>query len=294
MTLRWTLALLLAACAPAALAEPPTPLLWKVSDADNSIYLLGSFHLLKPGDYPLAPQVDAAFEDAERLAFELAPSEMGSPALQQAMALAARRSDGRTLQAALPAETWAALEAYAATGALPLQAPQMQGLDAWFVSLLISITEMQRQGMDPKLGLDAHFVARAAAAGKPGEGLETGAQQIALFEEMAPEAQVQGLRDTLESAPRLEAEIARLHALWRAGDAAGLYALSAGEMKAKYPDFYRRINSDRNLAWLPRLRAMLDGPGGDDTLVVVGALHLLGEEGMIALLREAGYTVERL
>ena len=63
-----------------AVQAAPVPLLWKVSDADNSLYLLGSFHLLRKDDYPLAPEVDAAFADAESLLFEIAPSEMASPA----------------------------------------------------------------------------------------------------------------------------------------------------------------------------------------------------------------------
>ena len=78
-----------------AVQAAPVPLLWKVSDADNSLYLLGSFHLLRKDDYPLAPEVDAAFADAESLLFEIAPSEMASTALATAMGQAALRSDGR-------------------------------------------------------------------------------------------------------------------------------------------------------------------------------------------------------
>ncbi len=78
--------------APAA----PVPLLWKVSDKDNAVYLLGSFHLLRPGDYPLSPEVEAAFADAERLMFELAPEEMQSPAMPQMMLQAAELGLGTT------------------------------------------------------------------------------------------------------------------------------------------------------------------------------------------------------
>ena len=85
-----------------ARAEPPTPLLWKVSDADNHLYLLGSFHLLKEDDYPLAASTERAFEDAELVLFELSPQELQSPALGQAMANAAQRDDGRTLRESLP------------------------------------------------------------------------------------------------------------------------------------------------------------------------------------------------
>jgi uncharacterized protein YbaP (TraB family) len=268
------------------------PLLWKVSDADNAIYLMGSFHLLKAEDYPLAPSAYAALEDSAKVVFELSPAEMNDPSLGQRMAQAAMRTDGQTLQQSLPAETWASLETYAAKRGLPIA--NLQGFKGWFVSLLISITEMQLAGLNPEFGLDKHFAERAVAAGKQVEGLETGDQQIALFNGMTDAQQLQALQETLDGLDGMEAEIATMHALWRSGDADGLYAATGAEMKAEYPDLYQRVNADRNLAWLPRLQAMLDDSDGDNTLVVVGALHLLEQDGVVELLRAKGYTVERL
>ena len=290
----WIAPLLLtvAACAAPALAEPPKPLLWKVSDDDNALYLLGSFHLLKPSDYPLAPSTDAAFADAERVVFELSPSDLSSPALVQGMQQAALRSDGRTLQQSLPPETWAKLEAHLASRGQA--AANFQAMDAWFVSLMVAIIEMQAAGLDATAGLDKHFAQRTVDAGKPTGGLETIAQQIALFEEMTPQQQVESLQDTLEEIDELQASIEKMHALWRAGDADGLYAETGAEMKVEFPELYARVNRDRNLAWLPRLKQMLDDSDGDDTLVIVGAMHLLGDDGVVELLRREGYTVERL
>jgi uncharacterized protein YbaP (TraB family) len=289
---RWLAALFCLLLAGPACAEPPRPLLWKVSDKDNTIYLLGSFHLLKPADYPLAPSTDAAFRDAEQVVFELSPAEMADPAAGVRMAKMAERSDGRTLQESLPAATWQALQAYAATRNMPID--HYQGMDTWFLSLVISLTEMQLLGLDTELGLDKHFADRAVKAGKATRGLETFDQQIALFEGMSADEQRQALQDALEDAAEMRTEIERMHALWRAGDAEGLFEETGAELKAKYPGVYKRLNSDRNRAWLPRLRAMLDTPGSDDTLVVVGAMHLLGEDGVVELLRAKGYRVERL
>jgi uncharacterized protein YbaP (TraB family) len=288
----WLAALFCLLLAGPACAEPPRPLLWKVSDKDNTIYLLGSFHLLKPADYPLAPSTDAAFRDAEQVVFELSPAEMADPAAGVRMAKMAERSDGRTLQESLPAATWQALQAYAATRNMPID--HYQGMDTWFLSLVISLTEMQLLGLDTELGLDKHFADRAVKAGKATRGLETFDQQIALFEGMSADEQRQALQDALEDAAEMRTEIERMHALWRAGDAEGLFEETGAELKAKYPGVYKRLNSDRNRAWLPRLRAMLDTPGSDDTLVVVGAMHLLGEDGVVELLRAKGYRVERL
>ena len=223
MRLAWTACLLLLTIAAGcARAEPPRPLLWKVSDADNSVYLLGSFHLLRPGDYPLAASTDLAFEDAESVVFELSPAEMNDPALGQLMAAAARREDGKRLQDTVSAETWARLETWAARRGVLLE--NLQGLDAWFVGLTISLMEMQTLGLDPKLGLDRHFARRATEAGKQTEGLETGAEQIALFDGLEPGLQQQSLEDVLRDAEQMEENINRLHDLWRRGDAEGIEA----------------------------------------------------------------------
>ena len=292
MSIRFLATLLLATVAGSAFAEPPKPLLWKVSDADNAIYLLGSFHLLKAGDYPLSPDAYAALDDAEKVVFELSPAEMNDPALGQKMAVVARRADGKTLQAALPQETWAQLVEYAGKRQIPLQ--NFQGLDTWFMGLVIGITEMQIAGLDSSLGLDKHFAERAQAAGKQVGALETADEQFAMFDGMSQAEQLQQLQDALGDVAAMEQEINRMHALWRAGDAEALYAMTGAEMKVEYPDLYERMNVARNRAWLPRVRAMLDEQESDETLVVVGAMHLLGEDGLVHLLREAGYTVERL
>lgn len=292
MMLRWVAALmLLAGCAP-AVAEPPRPLLWKVSDADNSLYLLGSFHLLKPTDYPLAPSTDAAFEDAEQVVFELSPQDLGGTELAQAMAGAALRGDGRTLEQSLPPETWKTLKTHLQTRNIDPVA--MQQYDAWFVSLLVALTEMQVAGLSTENGLDKHFADRTVAAGKPSRGLESIDEQIALFEGMTQEQQVQALESTLRDIADMRGMIDEMHALWRAGDEAGLFAATGAEMKAEFPALYDRMNRDRNRAWIPELRALLDGGGEDDALVVVGAMHLLGEDGVVEGLRKAGYRVERL
>jgi uncharacterized protein YbaP (TraB family) len=285
-------ALLLSLAAGVAHAEPPKPLLWKVSDADNSIYLLGSFHLLKDSDYPLADSTYAALEDAERVVFELAPAEMNDPALGQKMGAAAMRTDGTTLQQSVPEETWNQLLAFTIKRGMPIA--NLQRFEAWFVGLIVSLTEMQALGLDPEKGLDKHFAQRAAEAGKPVSGLETGDQQIALFDGMDATQQLQYLQDTLSELANVEAEIDRMHGLWRSGDGQALYAATGAEMKAEYPALYQRINVDRNRAWLPRLAGMLDDSDSDDTLVVVGALHLLGDDGVLAMLKAKGYQVERL
>lgn len=278
--------------------QPPVPLLWKVSDADNAVYLLGSFHLLSPSDYPLSPDAEAAFKDASTVVFEIAPEEMDSPALAMQMGQAALRTDGTQLDSELPAATRAKLAAWIASHQDALQksgvpAQALQLFQPWFVGLTVSIVDMANLGLDPKLGLDRHFAAEAKAAGKATAGLETGAQQIAFLDGMAHDEQLQFLAESLDEASG-GADVERLHAAWRRGDAKTLWEGMAADMKRQYPKLYQHIDVDRNDAWVPKIAARLDAPGHDDTLVVVGALHLLGSDGVVEKLRAKGYRVERV
>lgn len=274
-------------------SEPPVPLLWKVTHGQHTLYLLGSFHLLKPQDYPLSPEVDAAFADAEQLVLELSSDELTSPALGQAMLAAAQLPADDSLQKHLKPETWTALQSYAQANSLPLES--LQHLEPWLVATSISVQEMTKQGLDPQLGLDLHFIDLARRAGKPVSGLEHGQQQIDMLDGMSPVEQEQYLAETLdESGSTGASQTERLHAAWRAGDVATLRDGLAADMKREYPALYQRINVQRNDAWLPKLEARLRGPGDDDTLVVVGALHLLGSDGVVEKLRVKGYDVQRL
>ena len=292
-------ALLLACVAGAAFASPPVPLLWKVSDADNSVYLLGSFHLLKPGDYPLSRDVDNAFAEAKSLVFEIPPDEIASPALATAMAQAALRKDGTRLDSDLSPALVASLQHWSTAHAASLQTMGMDGqalqmFQPWFAGLVISMVQMTEGGLDPKLGLDQHFAAEARTRGKATSGLETGEQQIGFLAQMDREEQLQFLAESLTESEQGRRELDTLHDAWRNGDVHALWDGMAADMKRHYPKLYAHIDVDRNDAWVPKIEQRLKSPGHDDTLVVVGALHLLGNDGVVEKLRARGYKVERI
>lgn len=288
----WLTGLLWALCTCVAWAQPPVPLLWKVSDADNSVYLLGSMHLLTEADYPLASAVEAAFADSAQLVFEIAPDQLDQAHLAQAMLQAATRSDGKTLQQSLPQSTWKALQSYAQAQGMPAAA--LQNYKAWFVALMVMMGESQKAGMNPALGLDQHFMQRAALAGKSTAGLESAESQIALFDGMGTVAQLQFLQETLADAPRLKQQMDELLAAWRQADEATMERLGLKELRRDYPALYQSVNVARNRAWLPRVEALLRGSSHDNALVVVGALHLLGDDGLVRQLARKGYRVQRL
>ncbi|PTT58783.1 TraB/GumN family protein [Stenotrophomonas sp. HMWF003] len=278
--------------APATKATPPVPLLWKVTGpGDSRVYLLGSFHLLRAQDYPLAADVDQAFAASKRVVFELSPQDMQSPQLTQKMLQAAVRTDGTELKRDLDPATWTKLQAYATANNLPLA--QLQGMKPWFVGLTITLGQFTKMGLDPNLGLDRHFMQRAAAAGKPTSGLEDIDTQVGVLSGMSAAEQQQMVAEALDQADKADAEGRKLHDAWRRGDDKLLWTSMAAQMRGQYPQLYKRINTDRNDAWVPKLQQYLQaGQGG--TLVVVGTLHLLGDDGVVDKLKAKGFTVERV
>ncbi|GGZ58879.1 TraB/GumN family protein [Lysobacter xinjiangensis] len=271
---------------------PPVPLLWKVSDADNSVYLLGSFHLLRKSDYPLSADIDRAFDDAEALVFEIAPEELDDPGIAARMLQLATSNPASTIGQVLPTELREPLQRQARR--LGVAPEQLDQFEPWFVDTTLVTLMAQRNGFAPEDGLDRHLMARARAAGKSASGLETVAQQLATLDGMPMDEQIDTLREFVEEGEGATARLEELHGAWRRADVPLLEQLTREDMADRTPVTYQRLNVDRNRAWIPRFEAMLAKPAGNDVLAVVGALHLLGDDGVVAMLKARGYRVDRV
>ncbi len=266
----------------------PVPLMWQVGKGEARVSLLGSFHMLKPQDYPMDAAIEQAYADADRLVFEVDQAEMRSPALARGLLQASQFDDGQTLRGVLPDDVRQRLEAFMGAKAVA----GSDGVKPWFISLNLVMSVVVQAGFNPALGMDAHFMQRAARDGKPMAGLETAADQIRALSGAPIAEQVVGLSEVLQPIEQVRQRFDELHAFWRSGDAAAIERVMLDEMIEKTPHTARLLNSDRNLRWLPQIEAMLDGDG--HTLVVVGALHLVGEVGLVERLRAKGYQVDRI
>jgi uncharacterized protein YbaP (TraB family) len=288
---RWLSLLLLLLCWARASAEPPKPLLWQVSDEDNTVYLLGSFHMLKAEDYPLAAAVNKAFDDAEKIYFEVSPDELNNPDRVKSIMKAGFITGGTTLKQSLHAETWRRLQKYCEANRLPLDT--FQTMKPWLAAVTIASLEIAKAGYLPDLGLDKHYMEMADIARKETVGLETLSQQFGVFDQMDPKEQELFLNQTLKDMqdPR---QLHELHKRWRNGDAEGLLQLLRQNTVNEIPEFYRRLNSERNRAWVPQISAFLRENHEGSALVVVGSLHLLGPDGLIELLKQQGFRAVRM
>ncbi len=280
------LAILLALCCGAApLGAVP---LWSVQGDHGTVWLLGSVHLLRAEDQPLPAPLHEAYERASRVVLELDPAELEPAATQAALQRIGVMSPDRSAAEVLAPGEWRQAEALAAELGLDLQA--IAGFEPWFAALVLYNGALAGAGYDAALGVDQQIADWAARDGKPVTGLETIDEQLSLFKDFTPDAQRQLLLKTLADLAQIEADTAQLVATWRAGDIASL----ARQLEEDFRDFEAlrvRIVTNRNRAWLPAIEALLDEQGA--SLVVVGSLHLVGPEGLPALLEALGYRVTR-
>jgi hypothetical protein len=166
----------------------------------------------------------------------------------------------------------------------------MDRFQPWFAALVLEQTALGQSGLEAGSGVDEQFAQRAQADGKPIVALETVDEQLGFFAHLSVEQQRQYLRSTLKDLDTEGADAALMVSAWQRGDSDSLERLMRKE-SANNPELFRMLTTDRNRKWLPKIVAML--AEDQEYLVVVGALHLVGNDGLVALLRRQGFTVEQ-
>lgn len=268
-------------------AEPS--FLWRATGPRGTVYLAGSIHLMSSEYYPLAPAFDEAFAQCDLLVEELDMGEMLAPDAQMQMLTRGMMPAGQTLEQVLTPDTMAAVREKVAALGLPL-AP-LQLFKPWALALTLQGLEWQKAGLDAELGLDRHFYDRAKKAGLAVQGLETLEFQIAQFDTLPMPLQDRMLSETLKEMETMKTSVEELAQAWKAGDARAIERVVLRDLKSE-PQMYQRMLVDRNRSWLPKIEALFTRP--TPAFVVVGAAHLVGSDGLLAMLRAKGYTVTQM
>ena len=270
------------------------PLLWVVpAEAGGRLFLFGSIHVGHASFYPFAEPIEQAFEDAERLVVEIDTSGQGEMDLAVQFSEAGSVPAGQQLQDVVSPELYAHLGEAAKQLGLP---PEMfDAMTPGTAGLVLSMVPLLARGFDPSAGVDQYFLGRAE--GKEVVELESMEQQAELLESFDEAF----LRATLEGLDTLDADLDALHRAWRCGDEEGLghtvfdlplERAATAEERADVEAFHETLLYGRNRAMARRIGDLL--AAGGDSFVVVGAAHLVGEQGIPALLRSAGHPVERV
>ena len=270
------------------------PGVWSISDEDSTVYIFGTVHILPPELDWQSETVLAALDDAETIYFEadvLSPeAQAATQALIPQLGL---NPPGVTLTSMISDEARGHMAIIAGRLGAPADAlaAQMDPLQPWLASLTLAVLQIQMGGYDPASGVEAQLNGLAQSAGKEFGYFEDVEQQLRFFADVPMELQVTdfevGVRQMVEEPDVLS----NMVQAWAAGDLDQLDTLFNDAMSNSSPELFQRIIVDRNIDWIPQIEAAL--AGSDNALVAVGAGHLPGPQGVLALLEAEGHTVTR-
>ena len=250
---------------------------------------MGSIHVLRPGDYPLAPAMLKAYGAAQSIYMEVNLQELDAQAVQAELMHSALMPQGKGLPAVLGAERYAQASALALKVGVEL--PNFDRFAPWFAAEAISQLQLMHLGFQPQSGVEAYFLERARTDGKSVAGLETVHDQVALFENMSMQAQAAYLLSSLQQAQALPKEVDDMVRAWQHGDTRWFTHEMESEL-GDDPRLYQSVLVARNRKWLPKIEALL---GGDENyLVIVGTGHLVGRGSVIELLKKDGIGATQL
>ncbi|MEZ6929758.1 TraB/GumN family protein [Aeromonas sp. S16(2024)] len=263
------------------------PAFYRISKGSEQHWLLGSIHAGKPSLYPLPDPVERAWQQSRALVMEVDMTHI-SQAQWQEMGAITRLVDGKTLKDHLPMDLYR--RTLIAAGQNGLNESMLAPLRPWFAAITLTQAALERTGYRGEFGVDQHFARRANDGGKPIVGLETLLEQLGYLASVG-DNQTLMLESTLDELPELEKGFTEVMAAWQNGDQATLINLLKEEMAPPKLQAWleQTLLAERNRNWVKKWPGL-----PNESFIVVGALHLYGEQGLLALLEQQGWRITPL
>jgi uncharacterized protein YbaP (TraB family) len=277
-------AMIMALAAGPALALPP---LWVIRDADSTIVLFGSVHVLPKGVDWEPPALTSAVAAADDLWFEIPLDELSGIEISQQAARRSLLPSGQKLSDLLDTISRRRLHKMSRRLKIPIQ--DLDQLQPWMAEVQLSLGMLQKKGGLSDLGVEQQLAASAPPTVQR-RAFETGAQQIAALTGDDLPTQILSLKETLRELDRDPNAYKRMLKAWMAGDVKALDKEAVEPVRKATPKSYKSLVLDRNRAWVEIIANRLAGSGR--TVMVVGAGHLVGPDGVPTLLRRRGIAVD--
>jgi uncharacterized protein YbaP (TraB family) len=269
-----------------AYAQSPV---WKISKGENYLFIGGTIHVLSSSDYPLPDAFDAAYKNSTVLVLEADIQKVKTPEMQQFFMQKAMYQGGKQITQFLQPGTVQALEAHLASRGIPLE--QMIKFKPGLLSVALLMLELQKLGL-AGTGVDEFYNLKALNEKRTIVFLETVTEQLTFIAEMGEGREDDFIHYSLKDLNDLPKVLQALKDAWRSGDNAKMQELALKPLQDGFPKIYTSLVVDRNNNWLPIIESMLKTK--DIELILVGSLHLAGNEGILEKLKKRGYTVENI
>ena len=270
-----------------------SPPLWEVRSGNNSVYLFGTIHVGKADFYPLPPAVETAFRDSDVLAVEVDPANQ-----QEAVAaiMSAMYAPPDNIENHVAPSLLASVVEVAGAYGIPFE--QLRQMKPYLLMFTLTSLEYARLGFTAQQGLETHFSQAASSQDKRIVSLESMAQQMQMLDRLSPELQTAMLQITVDEIENNEVAglVAQMIGAWQSGNIEILDEVLRVEER-RLPDslaneFHERFLTDRNVNMVRQIEAMLESK--EREFVAVGALHMVGDDGIVAILEQRGYQVTPL
>jgi uncharacterized protein len=277
------------AFAPAVEAKPASPALWKVADADTTIYLFGTIHLLPPGTKWRSPTFDKAAAGSDTLVVETDIDESDPSATLGELFKLAISPGLPPLAERVAPEKRAALATAIQKSGVPAAA--FDKMETWAAAFLLLAGQFKDLGLDSGSGVESVLKKQFVDGGKPIGQLETNAEQLGFFDTLSEGAQRDFLEGVLDDAAATKDEFGQMLRAWSKGDIAGV-AKSFNADVGEAPELMDALIARRNANWAKWVKSRLDQPG--TVMMAVGAGHLAGDKSVVKLLEKQGLKVTRI
>lgn len=258
---------------------------YRVQENDQTVYLFGSIHVGDESLYPLHDQIDEAFEEADHLAVEIDMSDVNELESSQMMMQKGIYKDGTTLSDVLEDDVFS--ETVDQLSGFGLDESMLEQFKPWFVSMLLYEVALEETDFNGDNGIDMYFIDRANDKGLPIISLESIESQFESIGSAPEEEQIASLEDMLNSFDIYEEELTQMIRVWRSGNT-DVFA----QMRQMEETSDQLSMDERDLAMTEKIEDFLTGEDGDTYFIVVGSLHLAGDNSIVDLLEDRGYSVE--
>jgi hypothetical protein len=263
--------------------------LWELTGTRNHVMVLGSIHFLRAADYPLAPAITNAFEQADIVLLEIDMDDLDPIASAETVVALAQDSKGRQLPELLGPDAWRAASAEARK--LGLDLAPMAPFEPWYAAVLVTQLRLSQLGFDQSLGVEAKLAAEAERRGKEIRGLETLESQLRTLDGLSPEAQRDFLQGTLEEAGEAGDVADEMITAWKTGDVRVLEVDLLDSVRDQ-PELYRSLILRRNENFARAIGHLVNDP--KNYLIVVGTLHLVGPDSVLRMLARDGIASRQI
>ncbi len=267
-----------------AYADSP---IWKISKGSDYIYIGGTIHVLKKSDYPLPSSFDKAYRDSDTLVFEIDIQKSKSKEFEKIALQKFVYKNGKNLKQHLNDETYKKLNHYFYNKGMVLE-PLLK-FKPGMIMLTMTIIELQSLGFTD-IGVDDFYNNKATKDNKIRDNLESIDEQLDFLASMGNGKEDMFINYSLNDIKNIKTTIYEIKNSWLIGDIQSAYKAVLMPMKNEYPYMYNELVVQRNNNWLPKIKNMLEDK--DIEFVLVGYFHLVGDDGLLAKLKNDGYKIK--